>query len=110
MLLDSATARYMTVTRKPCGATCAPIDSAAGVLTAADVAHIYAVVDGERLFSLRDDYGVCRTCADQTIVTTAVFANGRHKVITSDGETTPELLGRVHVALADAIRSARGSP
>ena len=35
---------------------CAPIDSAAGVLTAADVAHIYAgVVDGELLFSLRDD-------------------------------------------------------
>jgi hypothetical protein len=107
MLLDSATARYMTVTRKHCPTACAAIDSASGLLNQTEVAHIYAVVDGVQLFDLRDDYGVCRNCADQTIVTTAVFANGRHKVITTDSETTPEILGRVHVALADAIRGAR---
>lgn len=107
-VLDSATARYMTVTRRPCGRACAPLDSAFGTLTSGDVAHIYDMVDAERVFSLRDDYGVCAHCADQATVTTAVFANSRRKVITSTGDATPDLLGRVHVAVAEAIRSARG--
>lgn len=107
-VLDSATARYMTVTRRACGIACAPLDSASGTLTSSEVAHIYDMVDAEQVFSLRADYGVCPTCADRATITTAVFANSRHKVITSTGEATPDILGRVHVALAEAIRSARG--
>ena len=108
MALDSATGHFMTVTRRACGPSCAPLDSASGTLTADAVARIYAVVDHERVFALRDAYGICEECDDQALFTTAVFANDRRKVITSDRETTPEVLGRVHVALADAIRSARG--
>lgn len=106
-IVDSATARYMTVTRGPCGATCAPFDSAAGTLPVGAVAHIYDVVRDENVFALREDYGTCPMCADLPIVTTAVFANNQRKVITSNGEATPEILGRVHVAVAEAIRAAR---
>ena len=106
-IIDSATARYMTVTRGPCGVTCAPFDSASGTLAPSDVAHIYDVVHAERVFTLSEDYGTCPTCADQPIITTAVFANNRRKVITSNGEVSPGILGRVHVAVAEAIRSAR---
>ena len=108
-IVDSATARYMTVTRGPCGVTCAPFDSAAGTLPVDAVAHIYDVVRDEKVFSLPEDYGTCPNCADQPIVTTAVFANNQRKVITSNGEATPEILGRVHVAVAEAIRAARES-
>jgi hypothetical protein len=108
MVLDSATAHFMTVTRAPCRDACAPLDSASGTLTADDVAHIYAVVQREHVFALRDAYGACERCADQATFTTAVFANSRRKVITSDGQTTPQVLGRVHVAVAEAIRTARG--
>ncbi len=106
-IVDSATARYMTVTRGPCGVTCAPFDSASGVLPEADVAHIYDVIRDEKVFSLGEDYGSCPNCADQPIVTTAVFANNQRKVITSNSEVTPAVLGRVHVAVAEAIRAAR---
>ncbi len=106
-ILDSASARYMTVTRGPCGVTCTPFDSASGVLPEADVAHIYDVIREEKVFSLSEDYGTCPNCADQPIVTTAVFANNQRKVITSNGEITPSVLGRVHVAVAEAIRAAR---
>src|SRR5215203_3754589 len=95
MVLDSATGHFMTVTRRACGddATCAPIDSASGTLPTDDVAHIYAVVAHERVFALREAYGVCDGCADQTLFTTAVVANNRRTVITSASETTPQLLG-----------------
>jgi hypothetical protein len=106
-VIDSATARFMTVTRTSCRLECAPIDSASGTLAEADVAHIYAVVDQEHVFSLRASYGVCEGCTDQMLFTTAVFANNRRKVITSDGEATLQVLGRVHLAVAEAIRSAR---
>ena len=106
-ILDSATARYMTVTRGPCGVTCTPFDSASGVLTPSDVSHIYDVIREEKVFSLDEDYGTCPNCGDEPVVTTAVFANNRRKVITSNGEATPQIHGRVHVALAEAIRSAR---
>ena len=111
MVVDSATGHFMTVTRRACGDdACAPIDSASGTLRTDDVAYIYAVVVHERVFALREAYGVCDGCADQALFTTAVFANNQRKVIRSDRETTPQVLGRVHVAVAAAIRSARETP
>jgi hypothetical protein len=106
-IIDSASARFMTVTRGPCGASCAPFDSAAGTLPVDAIQHIYDVVREEKVFSLPEDYGTCPMCADLPVVTTAVFANNQRKVITSNSEATPEILGRVHMAVAEAIRSAR---
>ena len=109
MVVDSATGHFMTVTRRTCGDdACAPIDSASGTLPMGDIAFIYEVVEHERVFALREAYGVCDGCVDQAVFTTAVFANNRRKVITSASETTPQVLGRVHVAVAEAIRAARG--
>ena len=109
MVVDSASGHFMAVTRRTCGDdTCAPIDSASGKLPTADIAYIYEVVEHERVFALRDAYGICDGCVDQALFTTAVFANSRRKVITTDRETTPAVLGRVHVTIAEAIRSARG--
>ncbi|HUQ80322.1 MAG TPA: hypothetical protein VM076_04265 [Gemmatimonadaceae bacterium] len=107
MVLDSATAHFMTVTRAVCSDSCAPFDSASGALAESDVEHIYAVVQREHVFALREAYGVCDGCVDQALVTTAVFANRQRKIITSNSYATPEVLGRVHIAVAEAIRTAR---
>ena len=109
-VLDSATRHFITVTRGSCSNGCAPLDSASGMLSVDDVTHIYAVVEREQVFAMREAYGICDECSDQALFTTAVFANNQRKVITSDRETTPEVLGRLHVAVAEAIRSARGAP
>ena len=107
-VVDSATRHFITVTRGSCSNGCAPLDSASGTLSVHDVAHIYAVVQRERVFAMREAYGICDECSDQALFTTAVFANNLSKVITSGRETTPEVLGRLHVAVAEAIRGARG--
>jgi hypothetical protein len=106
-VLDSATGRYVTVTRRACAGRCAPLDSASGTLTATDVAHIYTIADSESLFLRKQPTERCATCADQALVTTAVFGNRQRTVVRSDREASPEILGRVHVALAEAIRAAR---
>jgi len=106
-IVDSATRHFITVTRGSCSNGCAPLDSASGTLSIDDVAHIYAVVQRERVFAMREAYGICDECSDQALFTTAVFANNQSKVITSDRETTPAVLGRLHVAVAEAIRGAR---
>jgi hypothetical protein len=109
MVVDSASGHFMAVTRRTCDDNaCAPIDSASGTLPTADIAYIYEVVEQERVFAMRDAYGVCDGCVDQALFTTAVVANSQRKVITTDSETTPDVVGRVHVAVAEAIRSARG--
>ena len=107
-VLDSATARYVTVTRRSCDDTaCAPIDSSLGVVSPKDVDRVFNAVHSENVFSLKDDYGVCDGCDNRAEITTAVYANGRRKVIRSARDVTLELLGRVHLALAEAIRAAR---
>ena len=107
-VVDSATRHFITVTRGSCTNGCAPLDSASGTLSVDDITHIYAVVQREQVFALREAYGICDECSDQALFTTAVFANSQRKIITSDRETTPEVLGRLHVAVAEAIRGARG--
>jgi len=107
--LDSATGQFIVVTRPVCPATCAPLDSASGAIAPAAVARLFALIEREHVFSMRDDYGACEQCgSDAASYSTTVQANGRRKVITSDGALTPMVLGRVHVALAEAIRGARG--
>ena len=107
-VLDSTSARYVTVTRRACDDDkCAPIDSSMGTVSPKDVDRLFNIVESERVFSLKDDYGVCNGCDDRAEITTAVYANGRHKVIRSSRDVTLELLGKVHLALAEAIRAAR---
>jgi hypothetical protein len=91
-----------------CADTCAPLDSASGTIAPATVERLFALIEREHVFLLRDDYELCAQCDAGVSYATTVQANGRRKVITSDGEVTPMLLGRVHVALAEAIRAARG--
>ena len=107
-VLDSTSARYVTVTRRTCDDDkCAPIDSSMGTVSPKDVERLFNIVESERVFSLKDDYGVCNGCDDRAEITTAVYANGRRKVIRSARDVTLELLGKVHLALAEAIRAAR---
>ena len=107
-VLDSATGQFIAVTRPICAATCAPLDSASGAISATDVARLFALVESEHVFALGDEYDACGHCDSGVSYATTVQANGRRKVITSAGEVTPMLLGRIHVALAEAIRAARG--
>lgn len=107
-VLDSATGQFIAVTRPICANTCAPLDSASGSISPSDVARLFALVESERVFALGDEYDACGHCDSGVSYATTVQANGRRKVITSAGEVTPLLLGRIHVALAEAIRAARG--
>lgn len=106
-LLDSTSARYVTVTRRACALRCAPIDSASGTLLASDVTRIYEIADSEKVLARRMRGSGCSWCSEEAVVTTAVFGNRRRTVVSSDREASPEVLGRVHVALAEAIRAAR---
>ena len=107
-VLDSTSARYVTVTRRACDDDkCAPIDSSIGTVSAKDVDRVFSFVQSENVFALKDDYGVCDGCDDRAEITTAVYANGQRKVIRSARDVTLELLGKVHLALAEAIRAAR---
>jgi hypothetical protein len=106
-VLDSATARYVTVTRRVCRERCTPIDSAMGTLTAADVERIYAIADSERAYFQAHASRACAACDERAVVTTAVFGNRRRMVVRAAPEASPEVLGRVHVALAEAIRASR---
>ena len=107
-VLDSTSARYVTVTRRICDDnTCAPMDSSMGVVSTKDVDRLFTIVQREGVFLLKDDYGVCDGCDGRAEFTTAVYANGQKKVIRSARDVTLELLGRVHLALAEAIRAAR---
>ena len=108
-LLDSTSARYVTVTRRACEGRCAPIDSASGTLSPSDVTRIYEIADSENVLTRRMRGPVCRACSEDALVTTAVFGNRRRTVVSSDREASPEVLGRVHVALAEAIRASRES-
>ena len=60
--LDSATGHFIVVTRPECPATCAALDSASGTIPPADVARIFALIEEEHLFALRDDYEFCPHC------------------------------------------------
>jgi len=106
-LLDSTSARYVTVTRRACAGRCAPLDSASGTLSATDVTRIYEIADSEHVLTRRVRGAACSGCSEEALVTTAVFGNRRRTVVSSDREASPEVLGRVHVALAEAIRAAR---
>ena len=107
-VLDSTSARYVTVTRRACDDDkCAPIDSSMGTVSAKDVDRLFGIVQSEGVFSLKDDYGVCDGCDNRAEITTAVYANSRRKVIRSARAVTRALFGRVHLALAEAIRAAR---
>jgi hypothetical protein len=106
-LLDSTSARYVTVTRRACAGRCAPLDSASGTLSANDVTRIYEIADSENVLTRRVRGAACSGCSEEALVTTAVFGNRRRTIISSDREVSPEVLGRVHVALAEAIRAAR---
>ena len=106
-LLDSATARYVTVTRRSCSLACAPLDSASGTLSARDVVRIYEIAASEPVLLRSMRRARCEECSDDALVTTAVFGNRRRTVIQSGREASPEVLGRVHVALAEAIRASR---
>ena len=108
-LLDSTSGRYVTVTRRACASRCAPLDSASGTLTANDVTRIYEIADSESVLARRIRGLGCAWCSEQALVTTAVFGNRRRTLVRSDREASPEVLGRVHVALAEAIRAARGN-
>lgn len=105
-LLDSTSARYVTVTRRACAGRCAPLDSASGTLSANDVTRIYEIADSEHVLTRRV-HRACSGCSEEALVTTAVFGNRRRTVVSSDREASPEVLGRVHVAIAEAIRAAR---
>jgi hypothetical protein len=108
-LLDSTSGRYVTVTRRACAGRCAPIDSASGTLSPGDVTRIYEIADSENVLTRRIRGAACGACSEDALVTTAVFGNRRRTVVSSDREASPEVLGRVHVALAEAIRAARES-
>jgi hypothetical protein len=107
VVVDSASGTFLTVTRPSCADSCAPVDSASGTIAAQDVSRVFALIASERVFSMRDAGAGCPDCAEHAYYATWVQANGRRTLVRSDDETTPLLLGRVHVALAEAIRAAR---
>jgi hypothetical protein len=108
--IDSASGRFVIVTRRLCVApSCSPpLDSAVGTAPPENVRALFATVAREHALDLRSDYGTCTRCADQQEYTTTLHLDGRRKVVHADDGTIPAPLARVHDAFWRVIDVARG--
>jgi hypothetical protein len=88
--------------------SCQPaIDSAAGSVAAASAESLFAAVDRESPFSLKDDYGLTVGAADMFTYTLRVKIGDRVKTIRADDGTMPAPMRRIAESLRATIAAAR---
>jgi hypothetical protein len=85
----------------------AAIDSAAGGVRIGAADSLFAVVDREDPFSLKDDYGITVGAADMFSYTMRVTIGGRTKTVHADDGTMPAPMRRISEALRATIAAAR---
>ena len=85
----------------------AAIDSAAGSVAAATADALFAAVDRESPFDLKDDYGITVGAADMFVYTMRVKTGDRVKTIRADDGTMPAPMRRIAESLRATIAAAR---
>jgi hypothetical protein len=109
--VDGGKLTYAIVTRHICESSVAcppPTDAAAGPIDAGDARSLFARVEGEKVFDLKDDYGINPRLRDGVLHELTLRIGERTKTVRADDSTQPPELGRVEAAVMEAIGKARG--
>lgn len=109
--VDGARLTYAIVTRRICESSVScptPTDAATGPIDAADARALFARIDQEGVFDLKDDYGISPTLRDGFVHELTLRLGERGKTVRADDATQPPQLARVEEEVMEAIRKARG--
>jgi hypothetical protein len=109
--VDGAKMTYATVTRRACatGQSCPPpTDIASGAITQAAALDLFARIEAEGIFGLREDYGTSPKLRDGFVHVVTLRRGPRTKTIRGDDATQPPELARIQAAVLETIRRARG--
>jgi hypothetical protein len=88
--------------------SCQPaLDSAAGALSATVADALFATIERNDPFALKDDYGITQGGADMVTYTVRVTILGRTKTVRADDGTMPEPLRRIEEAVRSTVDAAR---
>jgi hypothetical protein len=85
----------------------AAIDSASGTIKAATADSLFATIERENPFTLKDNYGRTVGGADMFTYTLRVQIGDRTKTVIADDGTMPEQMRRISEALRATIAAAR---
>lgn len=109
--VDGSKLTYAIVTRRACatGQSCAaPTDAASGAIAASTARDLFARIEGEGIFGLKEDYGTSPSLRDGYVYTVTVRRGNRTKTIRGDQSTQPPELARIEAAVLEAVQKARG--
>jgi hypothetical protein len=109
--VDGSKLTYAVITRRACatGQSCpAPNDAASGAIPASAARDLFARVEGEGIFGLKEDYGTSPTLRDGYVYVVTLRRGNRTKTIRGDDSTQPPELARIEAAVLAAIDRARG--
>lgn len=109
--VDGSRLTYAIVTRPICESSIScppPSDAANGAIAADDARALFARVNREGVFELKDDYGISPTLRDGYVHELTLRIGDRTKTVRADDATQPPQLGRVEGEVLEAIRKARG--
>lgn len=109
--VDGAKLTYAMLTRRACatGQSCAaPSDAASGTIDATAARELFARVEGEGVFGLKEDYGTSPTLRDGYVYVVTVRRGNRTKTIRGDDSTQPPELARIEAEVLAAVQKARG--
>ena len=88
--------------------SCQPaLDSASGPIKAAAADSLFALIERESPFNLKDDYGITVGGADMFSYTLRVRIGDRAKTVRADDGTMPAPMRRIAESLRETIAAAR---
>ena len=85
----------------------AALDSASGALITRTADSLFAVIEAQNPFALKDDYGITVGGADMITYTLRVRIGGRSKTIRADDGTQPEAMRKIADAIRATVEAAR---
>ena len=109
--VDGTKLTYAIVSRRACatGLACLPpTDVASGAMQESTARELFATVDAEGIFGLREDYGTSPTLRDGFVYVVTLRRGNRTKTVRGDDATQPPELARVEAAVFAAVEGARG--
>jgi len=99
---------YVRVQRHICAQNCgAPMDSTAGVMSAAATDSLFNIVLEQARLLDKTDYGATKGGADMMFYTLKVTAGGSTRTVTADDGTMPDAMRRIVDVVRTSIAAAQ---
>jgi len=109
--VDGTKLTYAIVTRRACatGLACPPpTDVGAGAIDQSVARDLFAKIEAEGIFGLKEDYGTSPTLRDGFVYVVTLRRGNRTKTVRGDDATRPKELARIEAAVFAAVERARG--